>query len=98
MPHGAFAPSLTETTPVHIYEAMRSGPQQMPTFSKAVMDDQSAREIIAYLREANDQPNHGGLTMGEAGPVSEGFWAFVIGIGGLAIVATWIAKKGARAR
>ena len=47
MPHGAFAPSLTETTPVHIYEAMRSGPQQMPTFSKAVMDDQSAREIIA---------------------------------------------------
>ena len=39
-----------------------------------------------------------GLTMGEAGPVSEGFWAFVIGIGGLAIVATWIAKKGARAR
>ena len=38
------------------------------------------------------------LTMGDAGPVSEGFWAFVIGIGGLAIVATWIAKKGARAR
>ena len=36
--------------------------------------------------------------LGGLGPVSEGFWAFVIGIGGLAIVATWIAKKGARAR
>ncbi|GAA3854954.1 cytochrome bc1 complex diheme cytochrome c subunit [Tessaracoccus defluvii] len=98
MPNGKFAPSLTETSPTHIYGAMRSGPQQMPTFSKDVMPDQSVREIIAYLDEANAQPNHGGLTMGAAGPVSEGFWAFVIGIGGLSIVATWICKKGARAR
>lgn len=98
MPNGEYAPSLTNTSAVHIYEAMRTGPQQMPTFSKDVMSDTSVREIIAYLDEANSQPNHGGLTMGDAGPVSEGFWAFVIGIGGLAIVATWIAKKGARAR
>ena len=70
----------------------------MPTFSKEVMPDQSVREIIGYLDEAHEQPNYGGLTMGEAGPVSEGFWIFIVGIGGLAIVATWIAKKGARAR
>ncbi len=98
MPNGKFAPSLVDTAPRHIYEAMRSGPQQMPTFSKDVMPDQSVREIIGYLEEANAQPAHGGLTMGDAGPVSEGFWIFIVGIGGLAIVATWIAKKGARAR
>ena len=98
MPDGKFAPSLLNTTNVHIYEAMRTGPQQMPTFSKAVIPDESVREIIGYLNQAHDQPNHGGLTMGDAGPVSEGFWAFVIGIGGLAIVAGWICKKGARAR
>ena len=30
MPNGKYAPSLVETAPVHIYEAMRTGPQQMP--------------------------------------------------------------------
>ncbi|AQP47471.1 cystathionine beta-lyase [Tessaracoccus aquimaris] len=98
MPNGEYAPSLVDTSSKHIYEAMRTGPQQMPTFSKEVMPDESVREIIGYLDAAHEQPNYGGLTMGEAGPVSEGFWVFVIGIGGLAIVATWIAKKGARAR
>lgn len=98
MPNGKFAPSLVDTSSRHIYEAMRTGPQQMPTFSKDVMPDQSVREIIGYLEDANGQPNHGGLTMGDAGPVSEGLWVFIIGIGGLSVVATWIAKKGARAR
>lgn len=98
MPGGKYAPSLVETAPIHIYQAMRTGPQQMPTFSKDVMPDQSVREIVGYLEEVHAQPNHGGLTMGDAGPVSEGFWAFVIGLGGLSIIATWIAKKGARAR
>lgn len=98
MPEGKFAPSLVNTSPVHIYEAVRSGPQMMPTFSKEVLTDESVTEIVAYLKDVNSQPAYGGLTMGDAGPVSEGLWAFIIGIGGLAIVATWIAKKGARAR
>lgn len=98
MPNGKHAPSLADTEAIHIYEAMRTGPQQMPTFSKDVMTDQSVREIIGYLQEANDQPRHGGLGMGDAGPVSEGFWIFVLGIGGLSLIALWIAKKGARAR
>ncbi|HMR48515.1 MAG TPA: c-type cytochrome [Arachnia sp.] len=98
MPNGKHAPSLTDTAPIHIYEAMRTGPQQMPTFSKDVMTDQSVREIIGYLEEANGQPRHGGLGMGDSGPVSEGFWVFVLGIGGLSLIALWIAKKGARAR
>ncbi|AQP49843.1 cytochrome bc1 complex diheme cytochrome c subunit [Tessaracoccus flavescens] len=98
MPNGEYAPSLVNTDEAHIWEAVRTGPQQMPTFSQKVMPDQSVREIIGYLDEAHEQPNYGGLTMGEAGPVSEGFWIFIVGIGGLAIVATWIAKKGARAR
>ncbi|MHA7860886.1 cytochrome bc1 complex diheme cytochrome c subunit [Tessaracoccus sp. Y36] len=98
MPEGKFAPNLTDTAPVHIYEAVRTGPQQMPSFSKDVLTDESVSEIIAYLEAADEQPNYGGLTMGDAGPVSEGWWIFIIGIGGLSIVALWIARKGARAR
>lgn len=98
LPQGAHAPSLAKTTDVHIWEAMRTGPQQMPRFSQDVITDADARQIIGYLNEAHAMPRFGGLGMGEAGPVSEGFWVFIIGIGGLAMIATWIAKKGARAR
>lgn len=98
MPNGKYAPSLYNTSDAHIYEAVRTGPQQMPMFSKEVMTDESVKQIIAYLNEAQPQPSYGGLGMGDAGPVSEGFWVFIVGIGGLSLVATWIAKKGARAR
>ena len=98
MPNGEFAPSIADTEPRHIYAAVRTGPQQMPTFSKEVVKDEDVRDIIGYVKAANGQPNHGGLSMGDAGPVSEGLWIFIIGIGGLSLIATWIAKKGARAR
>lgn len=77
---------------------MRTGPQQMPAFSEGYMTDQDVREIIGYIDAADEQPNYGGLGLGKNGPVSEGFWAFIIGIGTLCIIAGWIAKKGARAR
>lgn len=98
LPNGKFAPSLKDTTPVHIYEAMRTGPQQMPSFPKTVVTDDDAKAIIGYLKSASAQPNYGGLGLGGLGPVSEGFWAWVVGIGGLVLVAMWLAKKGARAR
>lgn len=98
LPEGKYAPSLLETANIHIWEAMRTGPQQMPVFSKDVISDDDAREIIGYINEARTQPTFGGFGMGNDGPVSEGFWLFIFGIGGLALIATWIAKKGARAR
>ena len=98
LPDGKYAPSLLETANIHVWQAMRTGPQQMPVFSKDVISDDDAREIIGYLNNAHAQPTFGGLGMGENGPVSEGFWVFILGIGGLAVIATWIAKKGARAR
>ncbi len=98
LPDGKYAPSLLETANIHVWQAMRTGPQQMPVFSKDVITDSDAREIIGYLNKAHAQPTFGGLGMGENGPVSEGFWVFILGIGGIALVATWIAKKGARAR
>lgn len=98
MPEGKEAPSLLNTDDVHIYEAVRTGPQQMPMFSKDVLEDDDVRAIIGYLNETSEQPTYGGLGMGNAGPVSEGWWVFVLGIGGLSVIAAWIAKKGARAR
>lgn len=98
LPEGRYAPSLMKTSPQHIWEAVRTGPQQMPVFSQQVLTDQDLKEVIGYLETLHGQPDHGGFDLGGLGPVGEGFWAFVLGIGGLALVATWLAKKGASAR
>lgn len=98
LPNGKYAPSLEGVQPVHIYEAMRIGPQQMPVFSKNVITDQDATEIIGYLKTVQTENPSGGLSLGNLGPVTEGLWAWAVGIGGLAIVATWIASKGARSK
>lgn len=98
MPNGGYAPSLTKTSNAHIYEAVRTGPSRMPTFSKGTLTDTDVREIIGYLQTLREQPNNGGFSLAGVGPVSEGFWGWVVGIGGLVLVAMWLAKRGARAR
>lgn len=97
LPNGKHAPSLVGVENIHIYEALRTGPQQMPVFSKEALSDQEVRQIIGYLNELHAQPS-GGLSLGGIGPVAEGFWAWVAGIGGLVGFAIWITTKGARSR
>ena len=98
LPNGKYAPSLVGVENIHIYEALRTGPQQMPVFSEGQLSDEDVKEIIGYLNDLHAQPAYGGLTLGSMGPVGEGFWAWVAGIGSLCLFAVWIAAKGARAR
>src|SRR3712207_5843063 len=98
LPDGKYAPTLKGVSNLHIYEAMLIGPQQMPVFSDEVMRPEDKRAIIAYLNELHERPSQGGLDLGGLGPVSEGLWAFVAGLGTLIALAVWIAAKGAKAR
>ena len=52
---GKYAPSLRDTSPKHIYEAMLTGPQNMPIFNDNVMSPQDKKDIIAYLLHTRDQ-------------------------------------------
>jgi ubiquinol-cytochrome c reductase cytochrome c subunit len=97
LPNGKYAPSLKGVEPLHIYEAMRTGPQQMPVFSAGAIPDADAAAIIAYLEDLHAQPTPG-FTLGGLGPVSEGFFGWLVGVGGLCLFASWIVSKGARAR
>lgn len=90
---GKYAPKLTGVDPEHIYEAMLTGPQAMPVFSDAVLTPSDKRDIIAYLKAIESDPNPGGLGVGRIGPVSEGLWAWVVGMGALIGVAVWIGAK-----
>jgi ubiquinol-cytochrome c reductase cytochrome c subunit len=98
--HGKFAPTLEGVDPKHIYEAMQTGPQNMPSFPDTTMSQQNKKDIIAYLNAVNgDQTeNPGGLELGGLGPVSEGLFAWIFGLGALIAVAVWVAARTAKAK
>lgn len=89
---GKYAPSLADSSPTIIYEAMLTGPQSMPGFNDATLTSEEKRDIIAFLVEQRE-PAPGGFTLGSLGPVSEGVWVFVVGIGLLIGAAVWIGSR-----
>jgi ubiquinol-cytochrome c reductase cytochrome c subunit len=91
--YGKYAPSLTQSTPVQIYEAMTTGPEAMPVFSDTVITPTQKRDIIAYVTGTRSEPNPGGASLGRVGPVTEGLAIFLVGIGVLVLCAMWIAGK-----
>ena len=96
MPRGGNAPPLGDTTPKHIYEAMLTGPGQMPTFSNGNLSPEEKRDVIAYLTSLREQPKYGGFELGGMGPVAEGLVAWVVGIGVLTGFTVWIANNTSR--
>ncbi|WP_310963136.1 cytochrome bc1 complex diheme cytochrome c subunit [Nocardioides terrisoli] len=98
MPEGKFAPKIYEDTPRQIFEAMITGPQQMPVFADSVLSPQDKREIVGYIKAINSEPGYGGFSLGSLGPVSEGLFAWIVGIGVLVLAAIWIAAHTARSK
>jgi ubiquinol-cytochrome c reductase cytochrome c subunit len=79
-----------------MYEAMLTGPQAMDTFSNGNLSPEEKRDVIAYLVSLENQPDYGGFGLGGMGPVSEGLYAWVIGIGACVGFAVWIAAHTTR--
>ncbi|MFC3576424.1 c-type cytochrome [Streptomyces yaanensis] len=98
--HGKYAPSLEGVDPKHIYEAMQTGPQNMPSFPDTTLSQQNKKDIIAYLNAVNgdETENPGGLDLGGLGPVSEGLFGWIFGLGALIAVAVWVAARTAKAK
>ncbi|MFE0732237.1 c-type cytochrome [Streptomyces antibioticus] len=97
---GKYAPTLEGVDPKHIYEAMQTGPQNMPSFPDTTLSEQNKKDIIAYLHAVNSDEtvNPGGLELGGLGPVSEGLFAWIFGLGALIAVAVWVAARTAKAK
>jgi ubiquinol-cytochrome c reductase cytochrome c subunit len=89
---GRFAPSLFESTPTEIYEAMQTGPQSMPVFNDANIDPDAKRDVISYLMAQRDT-SVGGISLGSIGPVTEGVWVWIVGMGLLVGISVWIGAK-----
>ncbi|GAB3436360.1 c-type cytochrome [Phycicoccus ginsengisoli] len=92
---GKYAPSLRNVEGKHIYEAMVTGPQSMPVFNDQNISPQSKNDIVAYLHAVDKEENVGGMNLGNLGPVSEGLFAWVFGLGLMVAFAVWLGKKAA---
>jgi quinol---cytochrome-c reductase cytochrome c subunit len=94
MSSGKFAPNLKEATEQEIYEAMLTGPQNMPKFTDRQLSPEEKKDIIAFIKSVEgDYNNPGGNPLGGIGPVSEGVVAFTVGLAGLIGFALWLGAK-----
>ncbi len=98
LPQGKYAPTLKGVPAKTIYEALITGPQQMPVFSDTVLKPSEKRDIIAYLKSLESAPKYGGSELGSLGPVSEGLYGWIIGIGACVGFAVWIASHSTRSK
>ena len=90
---GKYAPELKKTSAVHVYEAMLSGPQNMPVFNDLNLTPSEKKDIVAYLEYLKENPSPGGLELGSLGPVSEGLFIWIFGLGAIVGLTIWITAK-----
>lgn len=90
---GKYAPALTNTSALHMYAAMVTGPQNMPVFNDMTLTTEDKRDIISSLLFQQQNQSPGGFSLGSLGPVSEGLFIWIFGIGGLIALTVWITAK-----
>lgn len=90
---GKYAPNLQKTTPAHIYEAMLTGPQNMPVFNDQNITPQDKQDIITALKATNADAGIGGFELGSLGPVAEGLFLWIFGLGAIIAFTVWLTAK-----
>lgn len=92
---GKLAPSLRDVDAKTIYEAMITGPGNMPVFSDATLTPEDKQAVIKYIETITAAPERGGVGLGKMGPVTEGMLIWVVGLGALIGFSVWIGAKAA---
>jgi ubiquinol-cytochrome c reductase cytochrome c subunit len=90
---GKYAPSLMNASDKTIWEAMDTGPQNMPNFPNTTMPTEQKQAIIKYVKNLQSGEAPGGLALGSFGPVTEGVFIWTAGLGALLAAAVWIGAK-----
>jgi ubiquinol-cytochrome c reductase cytochrome c subunit len=90
---GKFAPSLKGVEADIIYEAMITGPQNMPVFNDANLTPEEKANLITYLKYLEENPSPGGIDLGNLGPVSEGLFIWIFGLGSIVGITVWLTAR-----
>ncbi len=89
---GGYAPDLALADAKTVYEAMLTGPEQMPKFNQ--LTAQTKHDIIRYVQDITRNPvDAGGHPIGKIGPVPEGVVAWTVGIGACVVFTLWIGAR-----
>ena len=90
---GKYAPGLDGVSEKHIYEAMATGPQNMPVFNDSNLKPEDKRDIIAFLKQIENQGSPGGAKLGSLGPVSEGLFIWTAGLALIIGFMVWLTTR-----
>ena len=90
---GKYAPSMEGVSPKHVYQAMDTGPQNMPRFSDRQLTPDEKKDIIAYIKNSDSAVSPGGYGLGGLGPVTEGVAMWLVGIVALIGATLWIGSR-----
>jgi len=94
---GYDAPSLLPVDGRTVAEAMRIGPGRMPVFAGEQYPPEDVSKIASYVLTLGEGENdRGGFPIGGRGPVAEGFFGWVIGLGLMVFAARLIGTRTAR--
>ena len=89
---GRTAPSLLNSSPETIAEAIRVGPTTMPQFPENVLTTEQVNDLASYIQELQKPSvrGQGGATIGRLGPTTE----TLVGFGGVAVLLIFIRLIG----
>ena len=90
---GKYAPVLDPANEQEIYQAMLTGPQNMPKFSDRQLTADEKKDIIAFIKSSKETPNPGGYGLGGIGPVTEGMLMWFAGIIVMIAFAMWMGSR-----
>jgi ubiquinol-cytochrome c reductase cytochrome c subunit len=90
---GKWAPSLTGVSEKHIYEAMVTGPQNMPVFNDTNITPEGKQDVIAFLKTIEAEGSPGGAQLGSLGPVTEGLLIWTLGLGLVIGFTIWLTAR-----
>ena len=92
--NGIQAPPLHGITETQVWEAMRTGPGNMPKFAPGTISPAQLNDVIAFVTQHLEHPAHpGGLYLGGVGPVAEGFVGLFVGVGLCMLLAFWVGDR-----
>jgi ubiquinol-cytochrome c reductase cytochrome c subunit len=92
---GAVAPALQQATPTQIAEAVRVGPNLMPAFPAAQIDQDELDSIVRYVLSTRDPDDAGGWGIGNLGPIPEGMVAWLLAGTALVLAIRLLGKRAA---
>jgi len=72
---------------------MVTGPQNMPVFNNNNLTLEDKANIITYLQFLDENPSPGGFDLGNLGPVSEGLFIWIFGLGAIVAITVWLTAK-----